>query len=178
MYFRKNGSLPGNTSHPSDPIEDQTKYAFSSNPHDELDEEIEDHAVRPERHEEDEHALLHTNTEDGTHPGRPLSWGREHTPSPHSGEGFDEADTSYHGGGLYPKPPPHAQRGDRFSQHPQSVGTPLYDANHTTFHDRGSYSPPQYAAGDPFRDDLAFSHDHTEHSSNGRVNFPDAEYHR
>lgn len=175
IYFRKNGSLPGNVSHPPDRIEDQTKYAFSSNPHDELDEDAEDHAVRPERHEEDEYALLHTNTEEGTHPGRPLSWGREHAPSQ---GGFDEADTSYHGGRAHPKPPPHASVEDRFNQLPPPVGTPLYDANHTTFHGADNYSPPQYAAGDPFRDDQAFSHDDSEHAGAERVNFPAGEYHR
>lgn len=172
IYFRKNGSLPGNASHRSDPIEDQTKYAFSSNPHDELDEDITDNAVRPERHEDDEHALLHTTTEDGTHPGRPLSWGREHAPTPIHGEGFDETDTSYHGSVSYPKPPPHAQSANRRSPHRSPIGTPLYDANHTVFHDGNSYSPPQYAAGDPFRDELALNHD------SGRVQFPEGEYHR
>lgn len=176
VYFRKHGSLPGAASRSSDTIEDQTKYAFSSNPHDELDEDVDDHGIRPERHEEDEHALLHTNTEDGTHPGRPLSWGREHAPSPFGGEGYDEADTSYHGGN-YPQPPKHGHTKNTTKPYGPPAGTPLYDANHTTL-PRRDYEPPRREAGDPFRDDLALSHDHGGYVGGNRVNFPDAEYHR
>lgn len=180
IHYRKSGSLPGSAPQPSDPIEDQTKYAFSSNPHDELDEDVEDHAVRTQRHEDDEYALLHTNTEDGTHPGRPLSWGREHVPSPFSGEDFDKADTSYRGGRQYNKSAQHDTDGDGDARLPPLRTNPYdtNDTNDTSYHGRESPLPPRRHAEDPFRDDLALSHDHGGFSSESRVNFPHGEYHR
>ena len=151
IYYRKNGSLPGTTTRTQDPnsIESQTKSAFSSNPHDNFDAD-EELGLRPDRNEDDEYTLLHTDTSEGTHPGRPLSWGREHAP------GEDGYDTSYHGGGAYnPQPDTHAAN--------------PFNASHEL---------PEIQAGDPFRDDLGLSHEHGGYDSGGIVPFPSADYHR
>lgn len=184
LHFRKTGSLPGPV-RPSEAVEDdQTKYAFSANPHDDLDEDIENQpTVRSQRHDDDEYALLHTDTQDGTHPGRPLSWGREQpTTKPGIGQTLDGADTSYHGGRGNYNPAPLAPHTDApgenpFAEHLPPTRTNVYD---TTPAASGSYHARNRSdAGDPFRDDLALSHDQSGYAGrSGRVNFPEAEYHR
>ncbi|KAG7005228.1 hypothetical protein G7Y79_00021g050950 [Physcia stellaris] len=77
-----------------------TDHAFSSNPHDddyEADElhNADDHHPAqydpPIGRDDDEYQSIHTDTEEGTHPGRPLSWGQQaHHQQQHE-------DTSYHG---------------------------------------------------------------------------------
>lgn len=189
IEFRKTGVIPGPPMHSSEPVEDdQTKYAFSSNPHDDLDEDIEDQppAVRPHRRDDDEYALLHTDTEDGTHPGRPLSWGRDrsrdrgrdHAASPPSGEQtFDEADTSYHGGASYDARSRIAPEGNPFAEHLPPTRRNLYDTDNAT--GSSSHAGQNSEAGDPFRDDLALSHAQAGYTRGGeRVEFPAAEYHR
>lgn len=152
--------------------DDQTKYAFSANPHDDLDEDLEDHSTArpPRRRDDDQYALLHTDTEDGTHPGRPLSWGREHSPSaPGVGQVLHDADTSYHGGRTnnHDRLSRKAPANNPFKEHVPPVRKNVYDAG-----DAGT----AYPSGDPFRDDLALSHG--PNGGGGRVNFPEAEYHR
>lgn len=160
VHFRRTGSLPGRST-PSNRVvdDDQTKYAFSANPHDDVDEDIEDHPPtqpKPSQREDDEYALLHTDTEDGTHPGRPLSWGREHAPTPPGGVVFDATNTSYHGGRV---PTPRAN---------------VYATN-----DPPAYGSDLRQAGDPFRDDVPLSHEQSRYGGGGgRVQFPDAEYNR
>lgn len=160
VHFRRTGSLPGHTA-PSNRVvdDDQTKYAFSANPHDDVDEDVEDHTTaqpKPTQREDDEHALLHTDTEDGTHPGRPLSWGREHAPTPPGGVVFDATDTSYHG---------------------RRIPTPR--ANVYATNDPPTYGSDHRQAGDPFRDDVLLSHEQGRYDGGGgRVQFPDAEYNR
>ena len=181
VYFRKHGSLPGSAPRAPDSIEDQTKHAFSSNPHDEFDEDLEDRATRPPRHEDDEYALLHTTTEDGTHPGRPLSWGREHAPSPIND--FDSADTSYHGGGHHSQSGRHPPHGDTYKETLPPAGTNLNDSNGSNGRYYGSGSqqpsrPPRYEVSDPFGDDMAVRRDDGRSASGGRVGFPPADYHR
>lgn len=170
---------------PSEPVEDdQTKYAFSSNPHDDLDEDIEDQppAVRPHRRDDDEYALLHTDTEDGTHPGRPLSWGRDRDQDrraspPSGGQTFDEADTSYHGGATYNAHPQIHPEGNPFAEPLPPTRRNLYDTDNAT--GSSSHDGQSQQAGDPFRDDLALSHAQAGYTRDGeRVKFPDAEYHR
>ena len=129
-------------------MEAQTTYAFSSNPNDEEDNEneISNSPPRlPEHNFDDDYALLHTNTEDGQHPGRPLSWGREDAEDLPSYHETDRYDTEYHGAGPY-------------NSEPQS---------HLN-----------QSGGDPFRDDLALSHDHGGYANPPRVDFPEADYHR
>lgn len=181
LYFRKHGSLPGSAPRAPDPIEDQTKYAFSSNPHDEFDEDLEDRTTRPQRREDDEYALLHTTTEDGTHPGRPLSWGREHAPSPLND--FESADTTYHGGGSRSQSGRHPPDGDTYKESLPPAGTNLNDTNSSNGRYHGLRSqqasrPPRYEVNDPFGDDLALGRDNGRSASGGRVDFPPADYHR
>lgn len=186
LQFRKTGVIPGPT-RPSEPVEDdQTKYAFSSNPHDDLDEDLEDQppAVRPHRRDDDEYALLHTDTEDGTHPGRPLSWGRDRvrdrdlaaSPQP-GGHTFDEADTSYHGGATYNSRSRISPEGNPFAENLPPARRNVYDTDPGT--GSSSHGGQSSQAGDPFRDDLALSHAQAGYTRGGeRVEFPDAEYHR
>lgn len=159
VHFRRTGSLPGHTSPSNRGVdEDQAKYAFSANPHDDVEEDIEDRPPtqpKPTQREDDEHALLHTDTEDGTHPGRPLSWGREHAPTPAGGLIFDATDTSYHGGRV---PVPRANVYAYATNNPPTYGS-----------DRRQ-------AGDPFRDDVPLSHGQSRYGGGGRAQFPDAEY--
>lgn len=182
IHFRKHGSLPGSGPRAPDPIEDQTKYAFSSNPHDEFDEDLEDRATRPPRREDDEYALLHTTTEDGTHPGRPLSWGREHAPSPLND--FDSADTSYHGGRNHSQSGRHQPHGDTYKESLPPAGTNLNDSSGSSngrYHGSGAQQlsrPPRYEVSDPFGDDQALRRDDGRSASGERVEFPPANYHR
>lgn len=157
VHFRRTGSLPGHTSPSNRGVdEDQAKYAFSANPHDDVEEDIEDRPPtqpKPTQREDDEHALLHTDTEDGTHPGRPLSWGREHAPTPAGGLIFDATDTSYHGGRV-----------------------PVPRANVYVTNNPPTYGSDRRQAGDPFRDDVPLSHGQSRYGGGGRAQFPDAEY--
>lgn len=84
VKFRKTGEIPGLKTDPHQAaggIEAQTKDAWSADTH-EIDHpnDVEDE-TRTERggnQEEDEYALLHsTDTDEGRHPGRPLSWGED-----------------------------------------------------------------------------------------------------
>lgn len=90
VQYRKTGTLPTADAHqaysdPSSAIEAQTKDAWSTDTHEidnpfhgDGDDDSDDGArAARERHEEDEYTLLQheTDTEDGLHPGRPLSWG-------------------------------------------------------------------------------------------------------
>lgn len=180
--------IPGPT-RPSEPVEDdQTKYAFSANPHDDLDEDIEDQppAIRPHRRDDDEYVLLHTDTEDGTHPGRPLSWGRDrerdrdrdHAASPPlGGRTFEQADTSYHGGATYNARSQIDPMGNPFAEHLPPTRQNVYDPDNTP--GSSSHGDPNPQAGDPFRDDLGLSHAQAGYTRGGeRVEFPEAEYHR
>ncbi|KAJ9661714.1 hypothetical protein H2201_006385 [Coniosporium apollinis] len=87
IKFRKDGTLPvhahgGATNNPQT-LEAGNKDAWSANV-DELEHDA-DEGTQPHRsgsREDDEYALLHsTETYDGRHPGRPLSWGEDRTGS-------------------------------------------------------------------------------------------------
>ncbi|MCJ1256776.1 hypothetical protein MMC24_004600 [Lignoscripta atroalba] len=184
IYYRKNGHLPNATPEFSDPTSNEAqKYAFSSNPNDEPEDHedgLELGVSRPPRGRDnggDEYALLHTET----HPGRPLSWGREPpvgAVSHHDEVGYDaahdpdgayipshrvdgEQDTAYHGGGAYDPP--------RSSQ-PHRPVDPFRDPTHAP--------TLQYQPSDPFRYDLSSSHEHGSYGDDDRVNFPHADYTR
>ncbi len=172
IYYRKNGSLPGTTRGAEPvPIEDQTKYAFSSNPHDDFDEE-EALGPRSGRQDDDDYELLHGD--------------RAHAPSPLAG-GVDD-DTAYHGGQRpYDAPDQLHPAQDPFrGKAPSPMG---YDTGDTSYHGAGgagaggAYGRPaelQGGAGDPFRDDLALSHDHGGYAAGGesRLAFPEGNYGR
>ena len=176
IYYRKNGSLPGAT-HAAEPvpIEDQTKYAFSSNPHDDFDEE-EALGPRSDR-QDDDYELLHGD--------------RAYAPSPLGGAAGGDDDTAYHGGQTrYDHPDQLHPVQDPFrGRTPSPMG---YGSSDTSYHGAaggagasgGAYARPpaelQGAAGDPFRDDLALSHDHGGYAAGGRsrVDFPEADYQR
>ncbi|KAI9840270.1 MAG: hypothetical protein M1837_001805 [Sclerophora amabilis] len=76
IHYRKHGYLPG-ASDQNDPnsIEAQTKDAFSTGDH----HDNESSNLGPGTYQEDdEYALLHsTENEEGTHPGRKVTWGRD-----------------------------------------------------------------------------------------------------
>ncbi|KAL8768398.1 MAG: hypothetical protein Q9194_005716, partial [Teloschistes cf. exilis] len=65
LYFRRNGSLPGTTTTqaahplPTTDEDDQAKYAFSSNPHDEFDEHEDAEASGSGAHGGTNYELLH-----------------------------------------------------------------------------------------------------------------------
>ena len=201
LYFRRNGSLPGSTTSPGAvPIADQTKYAFSSNPHDadDFDEEAhdlhnaDDHtdaAYDPHimsgggrgGRDEDEYHSLQADTEEGTHPGRPPSWGQQHQQN--TGPSELGEDTSYHGASSYPQrqPSPYdpTPAQDPF-RNPSPYRQPSPRGAAGTY-DHAPQLPPLGGGGggDPFRDDLALSHDHGGYGGSGRVDIPDAsDYHR
>ena len=179
IYYRKNGYLPGSRPEISDPMAvEAQKYAFSSNPHDEPEDNndgVETGIAHPPRGRDnggDEYALLHTDTHEG-HPGRPLSWGREpsighHDEADHHPSGgpyhpayrqHGEQDTAYHGGGAYD---PHQ---------PQHLEDPFKDpTNAPTL---------KYQPGDPFRYELSSNEENKSYGgSDERVNFPHADYTR
>ncbi|KZF19110.1 hypothetical protein L228DRAFT_251198 [Xylona heveae TC161] len=83
IYYRKNGTLPGDEPQPHDPnsIENQTKDAFSTNTFDDDDNDI----IKPghvSAHEGDDYAPLHQNEADDYQlPSRRPDW----QPEPYSG---------------------------------------------------------------------------------------------
>ena len=156
------------------PIEDQTKYAFSSNPHehDEFntsDPEVGGTAAAHGYHnphvasaeDEDDYEVLHP---------QPVDEGEDWRHQQHTSE-LGSEDTSYHG----------ANTGFGLQQQQQDPfrnPSPYRDPSPgPSYHQGGSYEHPstlQAAAGDPFRDDLALSHEHGGYSgAGGRVNIPD-----
>lgn len=171
LYYRQNGSMPGATASTQQPIEDQTKYAFSSNPHehDEFntsDPEIGAHGhqnphVAADDGEDAEYEVLHPQPE-------------EEAAGPHWSQGHSELgaddDTSYHGAGAYGAQP---------QENPFRNPSPYRE--HSPYRDPGSGGyehPPALqvgSAGDPFRDDLGLSHDAAGYAAGrgGRVSIPD-----
>ena len=155
IYFRKHGSMPGGGSGSGShvPVDEQTKYAFSSNPHDEFDADEElaggsHHAAgSSHRDEEEDYEVLHPHPEDegGGHYDAPPPV------NPHYGgvgaAGGLESDTSYHGASYHQTPDPFRNPSPNPSYHSRQPS----------------------AAGDPFRDDL----DQGGWNSGGRVEFPD-----
>ncbi len=174
LYYRRNGSMPGAT--PSNrPIEDQTKYAFSPNPHEHDEFNTSDPEIGGTAHgyqnphaaavdDEDDYEVLHPQPADeGVE-----AWGQRHGNSELGGE-----DTSYHGANTgYSQRPPH--------QDPFRNPSPYRDPSPApSYHQGGSYEHPSAlqaggGAGDPFRDDLGLSHAQGGYSgAGGRVNIPD-----
>ncbi|KAI4267535.1 MAG: hypothetical protein L6R38_008216 [Xanthoria sp. 2 TBL-2021] len=185
LYYRRNGSLPGLTSSSQHPTplplhedDDQTKYAFSSNPHDEFDNEDEHLGAGPSTAPNTSYELLHDS-----HAHENPS-----TTNTHSGP-YDEEDTSYHGSTLAnpPQLPPHRDPFRDRDPSPYRVQHPV-DEEDTGFQGRydttgyGNHGAGAAGAGDPFRDDLALSHDHGGYAgaegAGGRVAFPHADYGR
>ena len=163
--------MPGTT--PSThPIEDHTKHAFSSNPHEHDEFNTSDpelggtahgyqnpHAAAAED-EEEGYEVLHPQPDD-EHAG----WGQR--PNELSG-GLGE-DTSYHGATGY------GQHQDPF-RNPSPYRDP---SPAPSYHQGGSYEHPSAlhvgaGTGDPFRDDLGLSHEQGGYAGvGGRVNIPD-----
>ena len=157
-------------------IEDQTKYAFSSNPHEHDEFNTSDpelgasegahgyqnpHAASAE--DEDEYEVLHPQPVDEGED----RWGHPQRP----GELVSE-DTSYHGANTgYGLQQQH--------QDPFRNPSPYRDPSPgPSYHQGGSYEHPSAlhaGAGDPFRDDLALSHEQGGYAgAGGRINIPDA----
>ncbi|KAI4214056.1 MAG: hypothetical protein LQ351_003460 [Letrouitia transgressa] len=187
LYYRRNGSLPGatpshNISHPlplSDE-DDQAKYAFSSNPHDEFDEE-EEHGGNPYgasssggRREDAAYEVLHDQAHqydhDNTlHPDN-HSWNNPSVTNLQPGHvpyDPDDIDTSYHPSNTgAPHLPPHRDPFRDRSPSPYRVQQ-TSEVEDTSYRGRYGASPhPPGQAGDPFRDDA------------GRVDFPEGHYDR
>ncbi|KAL8812145.1 MAG: hypothetical protein Q9200_001262 [Gallowayella weberi] len=200
LYYRRNGSLPGtNPSHPQPlPLhddDDQTRYAFSSNPHDEFDNE--DDVGGPSNAPNTSYELLHDTqhhhpTAGGNDSLRP-GGGRYDNPSTTNLGPYDE-DTSYHSTTLAasgaPQLPPHRDPFRDRDPSPYRVHNPPTTAemegeDDTGYRGRYNPSPNRHGGsgegGDPFRDDLALSHDHGGYAgrgAGGRVDFPSADYGR
>ena len=146
------GAAAGSGSHI--PVDEQTKYAFSSNPHDEFDADEElaggthHPRGRPHRDEEEEdYEVLHPHPEDeaGGHYDAPPPV------KPHYGGAAGlESDTSYHGASS--------------SQHHQASDPFRNPSPSPSYHSR-----QPSAAKDPFRDELYQGGWHPD----GRVEFPD-----
>lgn len=193
LYYRRNGSLPGTTpSHEAHPLpnhdeDDQAKYAFSSNPHDQFDEE-EEAGGRQHDDPSSTYEVLHpssnTAADDHNDP-----WRQTHNPNQSSNLRYDDPDaidTSYHPtttriSDLPPQLPPHRDPFRDRSPSPYRVHNPPDDGDEDTgYHGRQTGG----AAGDPFRDDLALSHEYGGYGagggggSGGRVDFPEGDYHR
>ncbi|KAL8840546.1 MAG: hypothetical protein Q9170_001299 [Blastenia crenularia] len=188
LYYRRNGSLPGTTpqSHPlpAHDEDDQAKYAFSSNPHDEFDED-EERGGRG--HEDSTYEVLHTSADDIHTDGNGLRpWGQSSNNNNLSTSNLgryddpDRIDTSYHGtSGISAQPPQLPPHRDPFrdrSPSPYRVhNPPLAEAEEDTGYHGGRYDPSPHRgheAGDPFRDE-------NEHGGfGGRAEFPEADYHR
>ena len=148
--------------------------------------------IQPNPQHEDLYASYHTEAE--PHPEGPTGWDhRSHSPA---GEGFDPVDTSYHGSGsgngheaYDPHLPPPRQPSplDPFHDDGRSP-SPQYNTLHSNesnfvgrLNPHPHLPPPRTTAGDPFRDDLALSHDqYGRHASGGggQIPFPDANYDR
>ncbi|KAL8771431.1 MAG: hypothetical protein Q9209_003099 [Squamulea sp. 1 TL-2023] len=196
LYYRRNGSLPGTTSSHPQPLplhddDDQTKYAFSSNPHDEFDNE-DDVGGGPSQQPGTSYELLHDTH--GHHPAgddnlRPGGGGYDNPSTTNLGP-YDDEDTSYHSTTLASAPqlPPHRDPFRSRDPSPYRVHNPPdaeLDGEEDTGY-RSRYDPNPQAGpqgGDPFRDDLALSHDHGGYGSGpkvegGRVDFPHADYGR
>ncbi|KAI4268435.1 MAG: hypothetical protein LQ337_007843 [Flavoplaca oasis] len=187
LYYRRNGSNPALTSTSiSHPIplhddDDQTKYAFSSNPHDDYDNDDEHLGnAGPSTAPNTTYELLHDSQ-------RPDIGGNAHSSGP-----YDE-DTSYHSTTLASAPqlPPHRDPFRSRDPSPYRVQQRVEDEEDTGYQGRydasgyGGAADGQGGAGDPFRDDLALSHDHGGYAGgsgggtgSGRVDFPRADYGR
>ncbi|KAL9605510.1 MAG: hypothetical protein Q9204_009494 [Flavoplaca sp. TL-2023a] len=186
LYYRRNGSNPALTSASiSHPIplhedDDQTKYAFSSNPHDDYDNDDEHLGnAGPSTAPNTTYELLHDSQ-------RP-----DVGANPHSSGPYDE-DTSYHSTTLASAPqlPPHRDPFRDRDPSPYRVQQRVEDEEDAGY--QGRYDADGYGggaaaagAGDPFRDDLALSHDHGGYAGgsggengSGRVDFPRADYGR
>ena len=154
VYYRKNGAMPGGDTGGHVPVDEQTKYAFSSNPHDEFDADEElagshhNEGRAPHGDEEDDYEVLHP------HPENEGSGPYDAPPSPHQPYGPNsigmDNDTSYHGASSLS------------SSHPQS--DPFRNPSPNP-----SYHSRQHSVGDPFRDEM----DHGDYPSGSRVQIPD-----
>ncbi|KAL8742738.1 MAG: hypothetical protein Q9190_004831 [Brigantiaea leucoxantha] len=201
LYYRRNGSLPGatpshNISHPL-PIsdeDDQTKYAFSSNPHDEFDEEEEaghygagsssgGAGIAGGRREDAAYEVLHDN-DHTLHPDHdtwnnpsvtnlqpPHLQQQQQQQHHHPPYDPDDIDTGYHPPTISssgaPQLPPHRDPFRDRTPSPYRVrddAAATAEVEDTSY--RGRYDPsPHRQGGDPFRDEA-------------RVNFPEGDYHR
>ncbi|KAL8787486.1 MAG: hypothetical protein Q9195_007733 [Heterodermia aff. obscurata] len=169
LYYRRNGSLPSST--PTNGAVPITDHAFSSNPHDDdpfehdelhnaddhNDPAYDPHIGRGRRDHDDEYQSIHTDTEEGTHLGRPLSWGQHPHQHPQEQQNQYE-DTSYHGAYNNQQPPP--------AQDPFRNPSPYRQPNAAP-----QLPPIGGAGGDPFRDEFRVG-------AGGRVDIPDASDYR
>lgn len=192
LYYRRNGSLPNTTTtHAAQPLpnhdeDDQAKYAFSSNPHDQFDEDEEaGHGAGGSTNYE----VLHPATDDHDGAGGHHPWASQQSNLSTSHlpryDDPDRIDTSYHGTtttSSAPQLPPHRDPFRDRSPSPYRMHNPPpaeLGEEDTGYHGgdgRGRYDPNlRREAGDPFRDDLAVRN---EHGGGGRVDFPEADYHR
>ncbi|KAL8916719.1 MAG: hypothetical protein Q9172_006174 [Xanthocarpia lactea] len=195
LYYRRNGSLPNTTSSHPQPLplhendDDQTKYAFSSNPHDEFDNE-DDNIGGPSTAPNTSYELLHDTH--GHHPAsgenslRPGA-GRYDNPSTTNLGPYDDEDTSYHSTTLAnpPQLPPHQDPFRDRDPSPYRVhNPPPANVEEDTTGYQGRYDPSphrpelQGSAGDPFRDESHELGSAAAAGSGGRVDFPHADYGR
>ncbi|KAL8828512.1 MAG: hypothetical protein Q9191_002551 [Dirinaria sp. TL-2023a] len=173
LYYRQNGSMPGATPSNQQPIEDQTKYAFSSNPHEHDEFNTSDPEIGGAHGHQNPHVAA-DDTEDAEYEVlHPQPEEEEGAAGPHWSQGHSElgagADTSYHGAGSY---------GTHHQQQQQQPEDPF--RNPSPYREHSPYRDPHPsvlqagAVGDPFRDDLALSHDAGGYGAGGgRVNIPD-----
>ncbi|KAF2490604.1 hypothetical protein BU16DRAFT_518034 [Lophium mytilinum] len=120
VKFRKDGVMPYASSKPSphasggdSSLEHGVKdNTWSADTHELNDSDDETRTERGGNQEEDEYALLHsTDTDEGRHPGRPLSWGENpHDPVPEYRYDHDEHTSALSPGGYeeYRRPAPPA----------------------------------------------------------------------
>lgn len=165
-YFRSNGHLPtydASNSGGHTALHDQEDYAFSTNPHDEDETREEGEYMHP--HDADEE--YHPSPPPHRQEPKPLGTLPIHTPTSPLGENFQDADTSYHGGG-----------GQAYQQGPNAEGYGTSHANTSEF--LGMQHPSRTRDEDPFRDYYeGHAHvDEEEEEEEGRVGFPQAPYNR
>ena len=189
-YYRKNGRLPppnDATSHAIPLDDDQDKYAFSSNPHDDLDAEegFNDDVHRPPHsrntshgpNDDDEYELLHNNQPEEL-PASGARWGRDQPEElPASGARwgrdqdhlYEEQDTSYYGSGGIQNPSNNQGRHTLSYQPPKSPADSTYRIENP--HDQ--LSPPiRHPSADPFADDQALGHQPGSYASRTGSGFP------
>ncbi|KAI4103407.1 MAG: hypothetical protein L6R37_003846 [Teloschistes peruensis] len=195
IYFRRNGSLPGTTTQAAHPLpttdeDDQAKYAFSSNPHDELDEHEDAEASGSGVHGGTNYELLHdSGGNDALYPPGNRPWQSNSNNHSTSNLGHYDEDTSYHSTtaatttAAPPQLPPHRDPVRDRDPSPYRVHNPPPPP--PLGHETGRYDRPDDvgAGGDPFADDLAMSHDHGGYGkpgavAGGRVEFPQGDYGR
>lgn len=181
-------------------------YIFSSNPHDELDQQQEMQAMH---RDDDEVSSLHPTeigaaSQEGERmswlrpptPDLPMDWDRRSTPDVGMGEGWNRrrtpdlpvgenyysVDTSYHGGRQSPCDPLQPPQHQSFGSSNDRSSSPHYDtyySNESDFVGGLKPRPVQMPGQLHSRAGDAFRDDlELSHDSHNRLDFPDADYGR